>query len=398
MIDEKKIDELNLAISRLDAKVQEFDKAKEKGLISKADFDEKVAKIDADQEILAKEVAALKVPKISAAEIKEQNDSFHGKAFSKFLRKGVQSLTPDEVKVLVISDDTQGGYLATPPEYMKEIIKGVTLMSPIRQLARVQTTSSGSFMVPKRTAQFSAVRVSEIGTKSERTGLTYGLEQMNLGEVYADVRISKHNIEDSAFNLEGEIASEIVEQFGVLEGTEFVSGSGANDTPEGIMTHSDLKVEGTGCRHTKTTVVITIDDLLSVKYLLASEYARNAAWLMKRDVAGYLRTLKDGASGTSGAYYWQPSVQAGEPDMLLGSPVYECPDMTGLTAGAPVQNTYPIAYGDFKKGYLIVDRLGIEIQRLVELYAATSTIGFLARRRYNGQVVLSEAIKTLMID
>jgi HK97 family phage major capsid protein len=161
------------------------------------------------------------------------------------------------------------------------------------------------------------------------------------------------------------------------------------------MTNADLKVEGTGCRHTATTVVITMDDLLSVQYLLKEAYVRNAAWLMKRDVAGYLRKLK---SGTTGEYYWQPSVQAGSPAMLLASPVYECPDMTGLTSNAPVQNTYPIAYGDFKKGYLIGDRIGLEIQRLVELYAASGTIGFLARRRYNGQVVLSEAIKTLMID
>ncbi len=395
MIDEKKIDELNLAINRLDAKVQEFDKMKEKGYIGAAEFKAREEKVDKDIEILSKEVAAAKVPKISAAEVKEQLDSFQGKAFSKMLRKGVQALTPDEVKVLTIADDTTGGYLATPPQFVQEIIKAITLMSPVRQLAKVQQTSSGSIMVPKRTAQFSAARVSEIGTRSERTGLTYGMEQMQLGEVYADVRISKKNIEDSAFNLEAEIASEIVEQFAVLEGTEFITGSGANDVPEGIMTNADLKVEGTGCRHTATTVVITMDDLLSVQYLLKEAYARNAAWLMKRDVVGYLRTLK---AATSYNYYWQPSTQLGQPAMLLGSPVYECNDMTGLTAGAPVQNTYPIAYGDFKKGYLIGDRIGLEIQRLVELYAASGTIGFLARRRYNGQVVLSEAIKTLMID
>ncbi len=395
MIEQKVIDELNLQIQLLDKKVQEFNTMKEKGLISQAEFKAREEKVDKDIDILSKEVAKAKTPQMTAAEIKEQLDSDQGKAWSKFLRKGEKALNEMERKVLVIADDTQGGYLATPPQFVQEIIKGVTLMSPIRQLAKVQQTSSGSIQVPKRTASFSALRVSEIGTRSETTGLTYGMEQMQLGEVYADVRVSKKNIEDSAFNLEAEIASEIVEQFAVLEGTEFISGSGANDTPEGIMTNTDLKVEGTGCRHTATTAVITMDDLLSVQYLLAEPYAKNAAWLMKRDVVGYLRTLK---AATADNYYWQPSLQLGQPPLLLGSPVYECPDMTGLTAGLPVQNTYPIAYGDFKKGYLIGDRIGIEIQRLVELYAATNTIGFLARRRYNGQVVLSEAIKTLMID
>jgi HK97 family phage major capsid protein len=396
-MDQKQIDEKVLEINLLDKKVQETLTAMN-GKVNSSDFKVFEEKINAQQDAIGKEVAALKVPHISVAEIKEQNESDRGKAWSKFLRKGEKSLNEMERKVLIISDDTQGGYLATPPEYVNEIIKAVTLMSPIRQLAKVQQTSSGSIMVPKRTASFTAVRTSEIGTRSETTGLTYGMEQMQLGEVYADVRISKKNIEDSAFNLEGEIASEIAEQFAVLEGTEFISGSGANDVPEGIMTNTDLKVEGTGCRHTATTLVITIDDLLSVQYLLKEAYTRNAVWLMKRDVAGYLRTLRNGASGTSGDYYWQPSVQAGVPATLLGSPVYECPDMTGLTSSALVQNTYPVAYGDFKKGYLIGDRIGLEIQRLVELYAATGTIGFLARRRYNGQVVLSEAIKTLMIN
>ena len=397
-MEQKVVDDLTLQINLLDKKVQEQHKKMCDGFISKSDFALFEEKVNKDQEIIGKEIAAAKAPQFTAAEIKEQLDTDQGKAWSKFLRKGEKALTEMERKVLVIADDTQGGYLATPPQFVQEIIKGVTDMSPIRQLAKVQQVSGGSIMVPKRTAQFSAIRVSEIGTRSERTGLTYGLEQMQFGEVYADVRISKKNIEDSAFNLEAEITSEIIEQFAVLEGTEFLTGSGANDVPEGIMTNADLKVEGTGCRHTATTAVITIDDLLSVQYLLKEPYVKNAVWLMKRDVAGYLRTLRSGASGTSGDYYWQPSVQAGVPALLLGSPVVECPDMTGLTSGAPVQNTYPIAYGDFKKGYLIGERIGLEIQRLVELYAASSTIGFLARRRYNGQVVLSEAIKTLMIN
>jgi HK97 family phage major capsid protein len=394
-MDQKQIDDLVLQINLLDKKVQEFDKMKEKGFISASDFKEREDKINAAQDVMAKEIAKLRVPQVSSEQIKEDGKTAIGKAFDKLLRKGLQALGPDERKVLTISDDTTGGYLETPPDYVQEIIKGVTLYSPFRSVARVRNTASNTIQVPKRTASFSAIRVSEIGTKSERTGLAYGLEEMKLGEVYADVRISKQNIEDSAFNLQAEIASEIIEQFAVLEGTEFITGTGANDIPEGILTNAELKVEGTGCRHTASADTIVTDDLLSVQYLLKEAYVKAATWLMKRDVVGYIRKLK---YATSNEYIWQPSLAGGVPATLLGSPVLECTDMPGLTGGALITGEYPVAYGDFGKGYLIGERIGLEIQRLDELFALSSTIGFLARKRYNGQVVLSEAIKLLMIE
>ena len=394
-MEQKTVDELVLKVNLLDKLVQEQHKKMAEESISKSDFKVIEERINADQAKMGEEIAKLRVPQINAAEIKEQSKTEVGKAFGKLLRKGLESLNPAERKVLTIGDDTTGGYLETPPDYVQEIIKGITDISPVRSVCKVRQTSGSSIQVPKRTGQFAAIRVSEIGTKAETTGLAWGLEEMKLGEVYAEVRVSKQNIEDSAFNLEAEIASEIVEQFAVLEGSEFIDGSGANDVPEGILSHADLIVEGTGCRHTATADTIVTDDLLSVQYLLKEAYAKNAVWLMKRDVVGYIRTLK---YATSNEYIWQPSMAGGTPALLLGSPVLECPDMPGLTSGALVTGEYPVAYGDFKKGYLIGERIGLEIQRLVELYALTSTIGFLARKRYNGQVVLSEAIKLLMIE
>lgn len=394
-MDQKQIDDLVLQINALDKKVQEQNTLLEQGRIGKSDLKAFEEKVNKAQDDLGKEIAKLKVPQVSAAEVKEESKTAAGKTFDKLLRKGLQTLNPAERKVLTISDDTTGGYLETPPDYVREIIKGVTVLSPFRSVARVRNTSSNTIQVPKRTGQFSAIRVSEIGTKSERTGLAYGLEEMKMGEVYADVRISKQNIEDSAFNLQAEIASEIIEQFAVLEGTEFITGSGANDIPEGILTNADLKVEGTGCVHTASADTIVTDDLLNVQYLLKEAYVKNATWLMKRTVVGYIRKLK---YATSNEYIWAPSIAGGVPATLLGSPVLECTDMPGLTGGALVTGEYPVAYGDFGKGYLIGERIGLEIQRLDELFALSSTIGFLARKRYNGQVVLSEAIKLLMIE
>lgn len=395
-MDEKLINEKVQEIQNLDKLVQTTLTAM-KDKVASSDFKVFEDKVNAAQDALGKEIAKLKLPQFSAQDLAgaiDEKKSVEHKAYGKALRQGRERLTPDEAKVLTISDDTTGGYLALPTDYEAEIIKSITLMSPVRQLARVRQTSGHTVGAVKQTASFSASRTAEIATRTETTGLTYGKEEMSLPEAYALVRVSNQDVEDSKYNLEGEINFNIAEQMGVLEGTEFITGTGVGKM-EGILTHADLKVENTGCIHTATTVVIVIDDLLAVQYLLKEGYVRNAKWIMKRDVAGYLRKLK---SATTGEYYWQPSVQAGAPAMLLGSPVIECPDMTGLTANAPVQNTYPVGYGDFSRGYLFAERLGTTVQKLVELYAASGQVGFLARRRFNGQIVLSEAIKLLMIE
>mgnify|MGYP006209038487 CR=1 FL=1 len=130
-----------------------------------------------------------------------------------------------ECKSLSIQNDTTGGYLA-PPEYVKEIIKGITEMSPVRSLVRVRSTGAKSIMLPKRTGQFAARRVGEQETRTETTGLTWGMIEIVVPEMCALIDISRQNLEDSAFDLEAELRLEADEQFAVKEGAEVVSGTG----------------------------------------------------------------------------------------------------------------------------------------------------------------------------
>lgn len=319
----------------------------------------------------------------AAFDMKERSPEV--KAYGHWLRKG--QLTPEERKVLVIADDTLGGYLQAPADYIQEIIKGITEFSPIRSIARVRSTSAPSIKVPKRTGQFSAARTAEISERTERTGLKYGLEEMPLPEAFALVKVSKHDLEDSAFDLEAEINGEAIEQFAVLEGKEYLMGNGVGEA-EGILTNADI-ISG-GVTETAGSNLIAADDMVNVQYSLKDGYARNASWLMKRATVKVVRLLKE---STTNAFIWQPGLQLGQPATLLGNPVVECVDMpSGL-----VDNQYEVAYGDFKRGYLIGDRIDIEIQRLVEKYAEFGEIGFMFRKRFNGQVVLAEAIKLLKI-
>lgn len=311
------------------------------------------------------------------------------KAFEKWLRYGHSALTPDESKllkpeegkVLTIGGSTGINYLA-PGEYVNQIIKGVTEISPMRQLADVRTTSNNFVEIPKRTGQFAATWVSEVGTRSETTGLTYGMEMIPNHEMYALVKVSNHSLEDSEFNLEAELTAEFAEQFAKAEGTAFVTGD-AVGKPEGFTVNSSVDA---------STVVFDVSDdaivlsgLIDLMHAPKTAYARTGTLIGNRTSIAYLRKYKD---STSGMYYWQPDGQAGNPGRFLGVPIVEMPDMASLTTAG----YKGLAFGDFRRAYVISDRVQISVQRLTELYAESGQVGFLARKRVGGQVVLAEAI------
>lgn len=373
-MDKELEEKLNL-ITELRTKFEEH----QKGILTKTDFaviEKKISdRLDAIE---------LKLNRPPVIEHGDKAPTPAMKAWDNLLRKG--TLGPEERKVLVIADDTLGGYLQAPPDYVNEIIKGITELSPVRSIARVRTTTAPSIKVPKRTGQFSAARTAEVSERTERTGLKYGLEEMSLPEAFALVKVSRHDLEDSAFNLEAEINAEAIEQFAVLEGKEFIVGTGHGEA-EGFCVNAEVIA---GATETAASNVIAADDMIALQYSLKEAYARNASWVMKRATVKVIRLLKE---ATTNAYIWQPGLQLGQPSSLLGNPVVECVDMpSGL-----VDNQYEVAYGDFKRGYLIGDRIQIEVQRLVEKYAEFGEIGFMFRKRFNGQVVLAEAIKLLKI-
>jgi HK97 family phage major capsid protein len=284
-----------------------------------------------------------------------------------------------EFKALSVTPDTAGGYLA-PIEFVREIIKAETEISPVRTLARVRQTAAKAIDVPVRTGQFAAQWVTEQGTRSETAGLTYGMESIPTHEFYAVVDISNQMLEDAAFSMEQEISMEAIEQFAVAEGAAFVNGNGIGK-PFGFM--ADASVGTTNSGH---ATLITADGLLTLKHAIKSAYARNATFLMNRTSIGAVRKLKDG----QGQYLWTPGIAAGRPNTIDGDPYVEVPDMPNQGAGLK-----PVAYGDFRRAYTWVDRIGMEMLRDPYTQAGGGNVRFWIRKRVGGQVTLAEAIRTL---
>ena len=403
---------------------EEFKKTNEALIQAKADgksfaeFESKLAKIEKDfqagEAISAKLTAAeeeVKKAKLAAEEAKQSVEELElrfnrqglgsigagkksdikewARAVVDAHTKGVVNLTQDqqkalndvasEYKAMAVSNDSTGGYLA-PVEYVREIIKGVTEISPARQLARVRTTGSESMMLRKRTGQFSALWTAEQGNRGETDGLRYGMIEIPTHELYALIDLSEQNLEDSAFNLAAEVSFEATEQFAVAEGAAFVSGTGVG-RPEGFLVNSDVGVINTG-----SAAAITSDSLFTLKHAIKTAYTRNANWVMNRTTLGSVRKLKD----SQGEYLWQSGLALGKPNTLDGDPYVEVPDMPSEAA-----NSRPIAYGDFARAYTMVDRIAMSMLRDPYTQATSGNIRFIFRRRLGGAVILPEAIQIL---
>jgi HK97 family phage major capsid protein len=332
------------------------------------------------------------------------------KAFEKLLRKGPAALDEDEVKhirltnedgtekkAMIVGDDTTGGFLA-PAEIVNELIKGIVLFSPIRQVARVRQTSFNSIKVPKRTQTTSAVWVGEVDTRSETNNLKFGKEELSSRELSAMADISRQDLEDVAVNLDEMVLEDFAEQFGVTEGTAFVSGDGVDGKPEGILTASDqgmLGANGIETVATAAATAVTGDDLIELFYRLKDAYARNATWLMKRGTVKVVRQLKETSTDN---YLWQPGLASVAPPTILDRPYLETVDLAGPSSGTTfVTGDLPIAFGDFRRGYWIVDRLAMQTLRDPYTQAGNGNIRFWGRKRVGGQVVLPEAIKLLRV-
>lgn len=359
----------------------------EKSRTTKTDFDAFVVNVKGRLDEVNTAIAALRRPPVQipgvGGKATDEEKEFAVKAFDKCLRKGRASLTPEEQKVMTVADPTTGGYFAIP-EFTAELIKGIVEYSPIRSVARVVQTSARSKQWPKKTTSASASWVAEIGTRAETTNPAFGLEEIPTHEMYALAKVSKQDIEDAKFDLLGFLREEFAEQFGVAEGTAFVSGN-AVGKPQGLLVNPSV----TGYTGVGTSAKIDADDLKRILYALKDVYAKNAVWLWHRSSTLAISLLKD---ATAGYYVWQPGLQLSSPPNVLGRPYIECVDMPVEAASAKA-----VVVGDFRRGYIIVDRLDIEVMDDPYSSKSTGCVEFSARKRVGGQVVLAEAIKVLTL-
>ena len=305
--------------------------------------------------------------------------------FNKFLRKGVEAgLSELQTKALSVGSDVDGGYLVLP-EMSSEIIKKVYESSPMRQAASVQQISSDVFEIIQDLDEAAAAWVNEVGTRSDTATPVLKKIAIAVHEMYAFPKASQKLLDDAFINVEAWLGEKVADKFARTEATAFISGDGVNK-PRGILTYA----AGTGFEQIEQIVSgdaddVTADGIISLVTALKAPYKAGAAFMMKRATVGEIRKFKD---VTSGQYLWQPALTAGNPDMLLGHPIFEADDMEAEAA-----NSLSVAFGNFKAGYQIVDRFGIRVLR--DPFSAKPYVGFYSTKRVGGAVKNFEAIKLL---
>ena len=285
----------------------------------------------------------------------------------------------DILGVSLGGDGATGGVLA-PATMERTLLEELKKQNVLRQIADVRASGS-DVEIPYATAHTQAYLVAE---GAAFTPSTPGWDKKTLKayKVGALAYITLEAMQDMFLDMESWIREDFGTAFADLEEAHFISGAGATGTPAqpaGFLTGA---TEG---KVAAAATAITSDELLDLMYALNQKYRARGSWLMNDSTLLKLRKLKSG----DGQYVWQPSLLDGQPDRLLGRPLYTSDSMPAATAGLKA-----IAFGDFKR-YRILDRKGLYFQRLNEIAATSGQVGFLAYRRYDAALLNSDAIKYL---
>jgi HK97 family phage major capsid protein len=314
-----------------------------------------------------------------AGDADKQKAKIELKAFEKFITHGDKSLGAEELKYLRTDNSIEGGFLA-PAEYVREIIKKITEVSAVRSISRVRSTGAGKMELPIRNTLVSASWEGE-GETGDDSNSTYGLEKLPLSRLTVTVPITNEELMDAAFNMESEISADITEAFNQKEGAGFVTGDSVKK-PQGFMHATALNVD---TRNSGFASTLNFDSILLLTGDLKTGY--NPVFVMNRKTVAFLRTLKDGV----GQYLWQAgNVAAGVPNQVAGYSYVEMPDMDDIGT-----NAFPIAFGDFRQGYLIGDSMGLSVIRDPYALKKSGKVEFTFTKRTGGMVVKGEAIKKL---
>lgn len=369
-------------------------KGLEKKIAGDVLLDEKVERIDkalnAAQATLDKIALAGQRPMLSSHDIAQNNE--HKNAWSSFMRKGDETalyrVEEKSLSTLVASD---GGHVA-PPEVQATIERTLANISPMRQLASIRPTTSGTFRKPISTTAAQVGWVAENGARTMTNTPSLDLLSFPVGEIYAMAAATQTLLDDAVVDIDTWLASEIAQSFATAEGAAFINGDGVSK-PKGIMAYNmvsnDTQTYGSlGYIATGNAGAFAAsnpaDKLIDLTYAPRTPYRANASFMMNRRTVSQVRKFKD----TTGQYIWQPSLVAGQQATLLGFPVYENEDMPDIAA-----SSNSIAFGDFERGYLIVDRTDIRVLR--DPYSNKPFVLFYVTKRVGGGVQDYDAIKLL---
>lgn len=315
----------------------------------------------------------------------------HKQAFGKFLRKGRdEGLRDLERKALNITSDDDGGY-AVPTELDTEILQLLKNESPMRRICTVRQVGGADYKKLVNLGGSSSGWVDEDDARPETNTPKLAAITPFMGEIYSNPAATQQMLDDVFFNAEAWLAEEVAVEFGEEENLAFLSGNGTKK-PKGILAYTSVTTADASrtfgqLQHKVTAgaTAITGDELQDMVYLLRKKYRNGAAWMLNSNTLAYIRKLK---SAVDGHYIWQPGLQAGQPSQLLGYGIEENEDMADIATTAVT-----VMFGNFKRGYLIVDRMGTRTLR--DPYTNKPYVHFYSTKRVGGMLTDSLAIKLL---
>jgi len=360
-----------------------------------ADLDAKLGRINEDMTTLRKDIddvskKANRPPAGSPGLSVEETE--HKAAFGDFLRKGAEgNLRELEKKALRVGSDPDGGYFADT-ETVGAIDRVALAEVTMRRLANVTGISTSKWSAARVTAGMTATWAGETTTSSETTNPKIAEIEITPGKQQVEPYATNDLLEDATIDIGAWLAEEAGFAFVTSEGEAFITGSGINK-PRGIMSYTMIAnasyawgkvgyiASGTSGAFNSTDPA---DCLFNLQHALKPRYRVNGTFLMNDATLNTVRQFKDGFGG----YLWRPGLTLGAPDTLLGKPV-EIDDYV-----ADIENnSYSIAFADFKRAYQIVDRRGVTVLR--DPYTSKPYTKFYTTRRVGGGIVNFEAIKVL---
>ena len=332
-------------------------------------------------------------PALSAA---VETGAPHQKAFNAYLRSGDEDslrgleLDAKSMSTAVAAD---GGYLVDPQT--SETIKSVlSTTASIRAIATVVNVEANSYDVLVDHSELGTGWSSETGSLTETATPQFDRITIPLNELSALPKASQRLLDDSAFDIEGWLATRIADKFARSEASAFINGDGA-DKPTGILNHATVANDSwswgnigyiaTG-EDGDFASVNASDAIVDLVYALGAEYRANATFLMNSKTAGAVRKMKD----ADGRFLWSDGLAAGEPARLMGYPVLIAEDMPDIASGNDA-----VAFGDFAAGYTIAERPDMRVLR--DPFSAKPHVLFYASKRVGGDVSDFAAIKLLKL-
>lgn len=312
-------------------------------------------------------------------------------AFDRYMKTGETPSLLLEAKGLSEGVASAGGYVA-PAELERQILRRLQATSPMRDICQVRTVGSGTFRKPVSTAGLAASWVAETAVRPETAAPTLDVIDFPAGELYASPAATQALLDDAYVNIDEWLAEEVQDAFAAQETAAFVAGDGVNKpkgllaytaAPDATATWGQVGYLATGAAGAWPASNPT-DKLIDLIYAAKTQYRQNGRFVMNRRTVSAVRKFKD----AQGNYIWNAALQPGQSASLLGYPVTEIEAMPDVAA-----NGLAVAFGDFEKGYLIVDRAGVRVLR--DPYSAKPHVLFYTTKRVGGGVQNFDAIKLL---